>query len=211
MEGQRARSVARPKATPGRSDVLPRDWGPQWAVARASVRFCPENRLPVCLWPAARPAWLSGMVAWNLLRVSVPLSSCDHLLVPLLEVPWWAPSPSVSLSLCVCFCFSVSVFSSWTLGVRGVMGPAQGPPGPCSCPRLLRAFGKFEQIWAREEARREHSSASVQMFFASAVWNLAGRMRQEFSAIFFFLQPRPLPAVFLFHIKMFCFLTLPCP
>lgn len=92
---------------------------------------------------------------------------------------------SVSVSLCL---------SSWTLGVRGAMGPAQGPPGPCSCPRLLRAFGKFEQIWAREEARREHSSASVQMFFASAVWNLAGRMRQEFSAIFFFFFTAPPPA-----------------
>ena len=156
--------------------------------------FCPvlpREQAASCLWPAARPAWLSGMVAWNLLRASVPLGSCDPLLVPLLEVPWWAPSPSVSLSLCVCFCFSVSVFSSWTLGVRGVMGPALGPPGDCSCPRLLRAFGKFEQIWAREEARREHSSASVQMFFASAVWNLAGRMRQEFSAIFFFFTAPP--------------------
>ena len=51
------------------------------------------------------------------------------------------------------------------------------------------------------------------MFFASAVWNLAGCVRQEFDGIFFFLTalpPSPL-AVFLFHIKMFCFIMLPCP
>lgn len=52
------------------------------------------------------------------------------------------------------------------------------------------------------------------MFFASVVWNLAGCVRQEFDGIFFFfltaLLPSP-PAVFLFHIKMFCFIMLPCP
>lgn len=54
------------------------------------------------------------------------------------------------------------------------------------------------------------------MFFASALWNSTGYMRQEFDGIFFFFLNNtpslPLaPAVLLFRIKMFCFIMLPYP
>lgn len=54
------------------------------------------------------------------------------------------------------------------------------------------------------------------MFFASALWNSTGYMRQEFDGIFFFFfKQHPLPslgaAVLLFRIKMFCFIMLPYP
>lgn len=66
---------------------------------------------------------------------------------------------------------------------------------------------------AAEEAGRDGSRRG--QTFASALWNAAGRTRQEFGGIFYlffiFHSAPPSPAVCLFfYIKMFCFLTLPC-
>lgn len=179
---------------------------------------------------------------WVLVKVRVTWLRI-RLLVPLLLVaPWGAPSPprlsiclclsvclclSLSalvcrslhvLSVCLCVCFSLSLFpsvsvclpaslfSSWTL--------ARGPAGPTAAVAREERVEGVSRVSAAEEAGRDGSRRG--QTFASALWNAAGRTRQEFGGIFYlffiFHSAPPSPAVCLFLYKnvLFSNTSLPC-
>lgn len=178
---------------------------------------------------------------WVLVKVRVTWLRI-RLLVPLLLVaPRGAPSPPrLSVCLCLSVCLSLSALVCRSLHVLSVSvsaflclcsplclsvcPPLCSPRGPWRGARLdppLRLLGAREErvegvsrVSAAEEAGRDGSRRG--QTFASALWNAAGRTRQEFGGIFYlffiFHSAPPSPAVCLFLYKnvLFSNTSLPC-
>lgn len=187
------------------------------AGALGPVGAC-EGPCHVAPNPPARPSPPRGSPGGSLPSTSVRLSVSLRLSVsvPLcLSLPFSACS--VCLSLCLLFSVSVPLCLS-------VCPPLCSPRGPWRGARLdppLRLLGAREErvegvsrVSAAEEAGRDGSRRG--QTFASALWNAAGRTRQEFGGIFYlffiFHSAPPSPAVCLFLYKnvLFSNTSLPC-